>query len=308
MPAIIAQPRPITSDPYYISTGVNHTVPTTASYLVLAQPTVDDVVFTVSSGRSHYIMNIGTKRAIVDVITAPNVTLQSGQALKVIWDSASNLHWTFLENTSIASGATTTNYVQASHGRVSGEVGRPLFNGAIYDDADISHWPTGILLAVFDTSTISIAKPGDVVTLSTTLLSGGDAINLSLGRNVWWDKSATLYKQTRMTDSHPGVPAQLYILSVGTGTFTAVVKQFVAQPMRKLAEYTLTGTDVTNKQCGLITAGVAVDAVVFFNGVLVSSLDATFNSLTGVLSWTGLGLDGQAEAGMKVQGLYEPLL
>lgn len=308
MPAITAQPRPITSDPYYVVTGTNHTIPNTAAYLVLAQPSVDDVVFTVSSGRSHTIMNIGSKRAIVDVITAPNVTLQSGQALKVIWDATSNLHWTFLQNTAIASGATTTNYVQASHGRVSGEVGRPLFNGAIFDDADISHWPTGILQAVFDTSTIAIYKTGDVVTLSTSLLSGGDAINLSLGRNVWWDKSATLYKQTRQTDSHPGVPAQLYILSVGTGTFTAVVRPFVAQPLRKIPEYTLTGTDVTNKQCGLLTAGVAVDALVFFNGVSVSSADATFNSLTGVLSWTGLGLDGQAEAGMKVQGLFEPLL
>ena len=160
---------------------------------------------------------------------------------------------------------------------------------------------------MFDTSTIAIDKPGDVVTYPTTLISGGDAINLALGRKLWWDKSATLYKQARESTSHPGAPAQLYVLSVGTGTFTAIVLPLVGQCLRKAPEYTLTATDITNKSCGLLTAGLAIDAVVWFNGTLVSSLDASFNSLTGVLSWSGLGLDGQALAGMRVQTLYEPL-
>lgn len=313
VPTIPVIERPIVSDPLYVTTGTNYTIPSTAPYLVLIQPSAQDIVITVSSGKSHRIMNISTtNRLIVDVITAPNVTVQPGQGLDAIWDSTSNLHWTWTWNTAVSTSTSSsdTYLTAATHGRTDAEIGRPLYNSTIFVDTNIEHWPTSVLLQKISNDVLKIAKPGDCITLSTTLLSGGDAMNLTLGRNVWWDNSATLYKQTRMADAQPGVPAILYILAIDTvaDTFTAVVRPLVAQPWRKLTEYTLTGTDVTNKECALITAGIAMDAMVWFNGVLVSSADATFNPLTGVLDWDGLALDGQAEAGMKVQGLYEPLL
>lgn len=313
VPTIPVIARPIVSDPLYVTTGTNYTVPSTAPYLVLIQPSAQDIVITVSSGKSHRILNISpTNRLIVDVITSPNVTVQPGQGLDAIWDSASNLHWTWTWNTSSSSSpaSSDTYLTAATHGRTDAEIGRPLFNSTIFIDTDATHFPTSVLLQKITNDVLKIAKPGDCITLSTTLLDGGDTMNLTLGRNVWWDNSATKYKQTRMTDAALGVPAILYILAIDTvaDTFTAVVRPLVAQPWRQIPEYTLTGTDITNKQCGLITAGIAVNALVWFNGHLCSSLDATFNSLTGVLSWSGLALDGQALAGMKVQGLYEPLL
>lgn len=306
---IPVEPKSTVSDPTAVTTGVNHTVTAASNYIVNVTPTVDDVVITVSSGRSHRILNSSTtKRLIVDSTIAANVTAQPGQAVDVMWDSAANQHRTFLFNSASTSGAVTTVYTQAGHGRGFGEIGRPVSNGALFVDTDITTWPTGILTNVIDTSNFEIAVTGDIVTLFTALLDGGVGINLSLGRNVWWDASAALYKQTRQNDAIKGVPALLYILSVGATTFQAVVRPMVAVPWRAFTEYTLTGTDITNKGCSVIPAGVAIDGLVYAGGILLSSADATFNALTGVVDWTGKALDGRAVAGMKMQGMYEPFL
>lgn len=309
MDAMIARSPAVFSQPTILTglSGTNNLATSARPLVRVSASTTASVV--VASGRSHLITNAGTIAITVTTTGNAGYTLNVGDSVLVAWNGTGSAHVLSALSSQGGTGttSTSTNLVHTAHGRVTGEIGRPLSGKDLFVDTAALSWPTAILMNVPDTNTLTIAKTGDVVTLPVALLVNGAAFNVSLGRKVWFDYSATLYKQAREPDALIGLGAQLYVLSVSASTFTAVVLPMVPVPLRKIPEYTLTEQNITDKQCGLLTAGLAIDAMVWFNGTLVSSLDASFNSLTGVLSWNGLGLDGQALAGMRVQGLFEPL-
>lgn len=70
----------------------------------------------------------------------------------------------------------------------------------------------------------------------------------------------------------------------------------------RFGEYTLTGTDITNKTATIpgVANQVSSHHMVYYAGFLCESGDATLNPTTGVVSWTGLSLDGRAKAGDKI--------
>lgn len=111
----------------------------------------------------------------------------------------------------------------ASHGLVSGDVGKPLSGSAILDDADATHYPSTVLLEVVNSNTLRVASPGRLVTLAVALLSGGSGYSIATsGRYVYWDKSAGTYSGTLPSDGMS--PAVLELLSVGASTFVARVR------------------------------------------------------------------------------------
>ena len=111
-----------------------------------------------------------------------------------------------------------------AHGLVAGDVGKPLYGAAIYDDVIEAANVDWVLLQSVDANTIRVAPPGAVVSIATTLLDGGDAYSISTsGRHVYWDKSAGLYKAALPADSSGSADRVLTIFNVGTGTFTAYV-------------------------------------------------------------------------------------
>lgn len=70
----------------------------------------------------------------------------------------------------------------------------------------------------------------------------------------------------------------------------------------RFPEYTLTGTDVTNKSATIpgLAGLVGTNHLVFYSGLACEASDATLNPATGVVSWNGLSLDGLAKAGAKI--------
>lgn len=309
MDALVARSPAVFSQPT-ILTGISGTTNLATSARPLVRVSASTTAsLVVASGRSHLITNAGTIAITITTTGNAGYTLNVGDSLLVAWNGTGSAHVLSALASQGGTGTTSTStlFVHTAHGRTTGEIGRPLSGKDLFVDTDPLSWPTGILRNVVDVNTIDIAKTGDVCTLPIALLVNGGSFNVSLGRKTWFDTSATLYKQTRQTDASTGLGPQLYVLSVGASTWTAIVLPFVPVAWRKIPEYELTPTDITNKSCGLLTAGLAVDADVWFNGKMVSSLDASFNALTGVLSWTGLALESQAVAGMKVQGYFEPL-
>lgn len=204
---------------------------------------------------------------------------------------------------------------QAAHGLTGTSIGKPLVSDAlntIWDDTSITTWPIALLHSVPDANTLRLAQPGQLIQFAVALLENGNATNLALGRLFWWDKSANagggLWKQAKPGDSVRSSPPMIYVVSTDPSTCTALVRQFHAQPLRLFADYTLTGTDVTNQTCSFMGAGLARDGLIFASGILISSEDATVNWPAGTLSWSGLDLTGIAAAGMRIQGSFEPLV
>ncbi|MFO0911447.1 MAG: hypothetical protein U0795_00700 [Pirellulales bacterium] len=77
----------------------------------------------------------------------------------------------------------------------------------------------------------------------------------------------------------------------------------IASGSTKFAEYSIVAGDVTAKQATLtgVAGNVGANHLVFLNGLQLNASDATLNTGTGVLTWTGLSLDGRIAAGDKVQ-------
>lgn len=198
-------------------------------------------------------------------------------------------------------------FAQTSHGRVAGDVGKPLFQSAIYNDTATTTFPTSILAHILDANTLIVALPGAHVTLPVSLLQGGAGYNIAAsGRLLWWDFSANTYVPARPVDAAKGAPPILYILRIAGGNVDAQVRPLVTQPMRLLSEYTITAADVTNRYCNFMTANTAMDGMIWIDGVLMSSLDVSTSWSAGTCSWNTLRLEGRVEAGMILQGLYEP--
>ena len=198
-------------------------------------------------------------------------------------------------------------YSQVSHGRTSGDVGKPLFQSAIYNDTATTTFPTSVLAHVTDANTLLVALPGAHITIPTTLIEGGSGYNIAAsGRLLWWDFSANLYKPTRPADSQKGGPPILYILRIVGGNVDAQVRPLVTQPMRLVDEYTLTAADITAKYCAFLPANTGIDGILFLDGIALSSLDCIISWSAGTVSWNTRALDGRAEEGMILKGLYEP--
>lgn len=115
----------------------------------------------------------------------------------------------------------------ASHGLVSGDVGKPLSGVEILDDTDATHYPSGLLMNVVSTNVIYVAPPGADVTLDVALLEDGNAYDIATsGRYVFWDLSVGDYVSELPADSAVTMPEVLEILTVGATTFTARVRSF----------------------------------------------------------------------------------
>ena len=203
--------------------------------------------------------------------------------------------------------ATDYKFVQAvAHGLVAGDIGKPLSGTVILNDTTSTHWPTGILMAVPTVDQLMVALPGARVRLPLSLLEFGSSWSYTThGRVTWWDFSTTQHRATRQPDAIRGMCSTLYILSIGTTTFDAVVRPMVSQ-LRLIPEKTLSAGDVTSKFTNVLPANVAADAWITVGGVPVSAEDGTFTSSNGNLSWTGLGLETTAVAGLRVMGFWEP--
>jgi len=215
MQSFAVEPKPTTSEPTIVSTGVNYTVPSSANYLVLVTGTVADVVITVSSNRSHRIVNAGTNRIIVDSTTAANVNLLASQAVDVMWDTANNQHRTFLINTvssSVVAANIYASMAQTSHGFTSSNVGYCMFGHLVFDDLAADQIPTGVFIEYTDANTFKFAGAGQAFTLPAAMISGSYSISTN-GRFLFWDKSASAWKATKPTDSVATLPPQLMVNS-----------------------------------------------------------------------------------------------
>lgn len=203
--------------------------------------------------------------------------------------------------------STSYQFVAATaHGLVAGDIGKPLSGTAILNDTTSTHWPTGILMAVPTVDALMVALPGAHVRLPLTLLEFGSSWSFSThGRFTWWDFSTTQHRAARQSDAVRGMCSTLYILSIGPTTFDAIVRPMVSQ-LRLIPEKTLSTGDVTSKFTNVLPANAAADAWITVGGVPVSVEDGTFTSSNGNLSWTGLGLETTATAGMRVMGFWEP--
>ena len=210
--------------------------------------------------------------------------------------------------------STSYQFVAATaHGLVAGDVGKPLSGTAILDDTSLTHWPTGILMAVPTVDALMVALPGAHVRLPNTLLEFGSSWSFSThGRIGWWDLAdldtptdGVKYRPARRSNAARGMASCIYILSIGPTTFDAIVRPMVAQ-LRLIPEKTLSAGDITSKFTNVLPANVAADAWITVGGVPVSVEDGTFTSSNGNLSWTGLGLESTAVAGLRVMGFWEP--
>jgi hypothetical protein len=201
-------------------------------------------------------------------------------------------------------------YTQVSHGLTADDVGKPLFGSSIYNDTSTTTFPTSVLAHVTDANTLLIALPGARVTIPVSLVEGGAAYNIAAsGRLLWWDFSAQnvgRYKPSRPVDAQKGGPPILYILRIVGGNVEAQVRPLVTQPMRLLSEYTLTAADIAARYCNFTTSSTAIDGILFLDGICLSSVDVDVSWSAGTMSWNTKSLDGRAEEGMILKGLYEP--
>lgn len=224
MQSIAVEPKPTTSEPTNVSTAVNYTVPSSANYLVLVTGTVADVVVTVSSLRSHRIVNAGANRIIVDSTTAPNVSLLAGQAVDVMWDTAGSQHRTFLINSSTALSPVGSTYASITNTLVAGDAGKPLSRGSVLNDTSSTSWFSHLLVAVISSSVLHVAGRGVVASVPIDLLDGGTGYNAATsGYFLYWDASAVKYKAEKQADADAQIGAVLELLSIGTTTFDARV-------------------------------------------------------------------------------------
>lgn len=112
-----------------------------------------------------------------------------------------------------------------SHGRVSGDIGKPMFGGAILDDTSETHFPNGVLLGIPNTNTVVIAGPGAIMSIPVALLEDGASYDITTsGRFVFWDASVGTYVADLPADTASKIPDILEIISVGASTFTARVR------------------------------------------------------------------------------------
>lgn len=190
-----------------------------------------------------------------------------------------------------------------AHGCTAGDIGKPLAIDEILDDTNLAHWPTWILAGIPTADVMLVALPGSRIRIAKTLLETG--LDHLVNRRVWWDLSEVKYRAERQANAARGLCSTLTILSVGSDTFDAIIPQFSSH-VRLLTEKTLSAGDVTNKFTNVLPAGAALDAQIYVGGVAMSVEDAVFSTTTGNLSWTGLGLESRAEAGMRVTGYWEP--
>lgn len=215
MQSFAVAPKPTVSEPTIVSTGVNYTVPASASYLVLVTGTVADVVITISSNRSHKIVNAGTNRIIVDSTTAANVNLLASQAVEVMWDTLNSQHRTFLINTvssSVVAANIYASMTQTAHGFTASNVGYCMFGHLVFDDLAADQIPTGVFVEYTDANTFKFAGSGQAFTLPAAMISGSYSISTN-GRFLFWDKSANAWKATKPTDSVATLPPQLMVNS-----------------------------------------------------------------------------------------------
>ena len=195
-----------------------------------------------------------------------------------------------------------------AHGCTAADIGKPMTatpTMTILDDTLTTHWPVWILVGIPTPGALRVALPGARVRLSKDLLATG--FDPSVTRRAWWDLSDAKYEATRPADSAGGMCSCLTVLSVGSTTFDAIVNPLVTN-MRPLVEKTLSQGDVDAKYTTIVGENLAHSVQVWVGGVAVSTEDATFSSEFGTLGWNGLGLDGQAAAGLRVTGFWEPKL
>jgi hypothetical protein len=203
---------------------------------------------------------------------------------------------------------------QSAHGLTTGAIGKPLSSlTALYNDTSTSQLPIAILHSVPDVNTLRLAQPGQIIQFPVGLLENGNSTNLALGRLFWWDLSANsnngLWKQARQSDAVRTSPPMIYVIATDATNCTALVRQFHAQPLRLITDYVLTTADVAAGTCTFMAANIALDGMLYAGGILLSSDDGTINWQNGTLTWTSSqGMHTAAEAGMRIQGCFEPRL
>jgi len=117
-------------------------------------------------------------------------------------------------------------FASTAHGLVSGDVGKALSAGELFDDESSIHRFSGVLARVIDANTILVAVSGAQFVFPIALLENGSSYNPADdadGRWVFWDLDQSLYVAEEPYTSHPSVAEVLEILSVGVSTFTARV-------------------------------------------------------------------------------------
>lgn len=255
MRSIPCEPVSPFANPTLLTLSTGTTIPSTARYIVRANPTVD-VQLNGRSGMSNLIQNEGSFNISVYPVGGPSFTLAPGYECRLTWDTSQGKHevqapvvsgggGTVDSSLNAASSNPVTNaaittainnladgttirgnkITATAHGLVSGDVGKPLSGTVLLDDTNPYHYPSGVLVSVTDANTIVVAFGGEVVTLPVALLNGGNAYNVAVsGRFVFWDLSAAKY----FADPQgAGVqPEILEIFSVGSTTFVARIRSF----------------------------------------------------------------------------------
>lgn len=113
----------------------------------------------------------------------------------------------------------------AAHGRTTGDIGKPLRFGAIWDDTSATTQWQHILHSIVDANTLRVVRHAEEITIPSALLTGGPGYSIaSSGPFVYWDASAGVYTATRPVDSAGQAGAVLELITVsGANAFARVL-------------------------------------------------------------------------------------
>lgn len=119
--------------------------------------------------------------------------------------------------------------------------------------------------------------------ISGTLPSGDASLD---------DVHVVVYPNTQAFYKHNGTQYAL--------VFTA------ARQVYKLTPYAVTAANMTSKTAPISSAGIVSEllALQVEGSTLQETTDFTFDKSTGIMSWSGLNLDGYIQEGDTITGLY----
>lgn len=112
-----------------------------------------------------------------------------------------------------------------AHGLVSGDIGKPLSGTVLLDDANVLHYPSGLLDSIPDSNTLTLAIQTAEVVLPLALLENGGSFDVNAnGRFLFWDLSAVLFRASPPADSV--MPSILEYVTKDASNFTARIRCF----------------------------------------------------------------------------------
>jgi len=238
--SVAVQPRPIESNPtfYSLSAGENKFVTIDAAYIVRVTADGSSPTLSLLVGKSTDVQNVGTEDFFVASQGNTTKTLSPGFRIQAAWSTATGQHElqedqagnitvdsamsdtssNAVENQVIkayvdAIGQSVATFNYPGHSLSSQDIGKPINgNGQVFNDKDHYNYPDGILQAIVDANNVLLWQEGKVAVIPYVLFEGGSSFDfLALGRFVYWDSLAGLFKSDRVPAADEFSPAVVSI-------------------------------------------------------------------------------------------------